>query len=142
MLAMRGPSSRAKGGIARAAKLSAETRKDIARRAARVRWARWASKPMQDDALSMLRAIGLDPAVDASVRVRALAGAAELELKRRIANNANRQKSGENWTEARAPMGGARAGRLLPIAALLGSKARRRVADFTEYPASGGITPG
>jgi hypothetical protein len=80
------PSGRAKGGIARAAKLSAEARRDIARRAARVRWARWAPKPMQDDALSILRAIGRDPAVDASVRVRALKGAAELELKRRIAS--------------------------------------------------------
>ena len=86
------PSGRAKGGIARAAKLSPETRRNIARRAARVRWARRAPKPMQDDALSMLRTIGRDPAVDASVRVRALAGAGELEHKRRIAS---KRKSGK-----------------------------------------------
>jgi hypothetical protein len=47
---------------------------------------------MQDDALSMLRTIGRDPAVDASVRVRALVGAANVELRRRIAT---KRKSGK-----------------------------------------------
>ena len=74
------PSGKAKGGIARAAKLSAETRINIARRAAMVRWARRA--PKKDDLIFELKEIGLDPAVDASVRVRALARAGELELKR------------------------------------------------------------
>ena len=80
------PSGRAKGGIARAAKLSPEARRDIARRAARVRWKRRAPKSMQDDALSQLKAIGFNPAVDASVRVRALTRVAEFELKRWIAS--------------------------------------------------------
>jgi hypothetical protein len=47
---------------------------------------------MQDDVLSILKAMGRDPAVDANVRVRALVGAAELELKRRIAG---KRKSGK-----------------------------------------------
>jgi hypothetical protein len=84
MLAMGEPSGRTKGGIARAAKLSAETRRNIARRAAMVRWARRA--PKKDDVIFKLKEIGLDPAVDASVRVRALVRAGELELKRRIAS--------------------------------------------------------
>jgi hypothetical protein len=71
------PSGRAKGGIARAAKLSVETRRNMARRAAMVRWERRAPKRVQDDVISALIALGLDPAVDASVRVRALAGAGE-----------------------------------------------------------------
>ena len=50
MLAMGEPSGKAKGGIARAAKLSAETRRNIARRAAMVRWARRA--PKKDDDLT------------------------------------------------------------------------------------------
>jgi hypothetical protein len=86
MLAMGEPSGRAKGGIARAAKLSAETRRDIARRAAMARGARRAPKSMRDDALSMLKAIGFNPAVNDSVRVRALTRVAEFELKRWIAS--------------------------------------------------------
>jgi hypothetical protein len=92
MLAMGEPRGRAKGGIARAAKLSPETRRDIARRAARVRGERRAPKSMQDDALSMLKALGFNPAVDDSVRVRALTRVAELELKRWIAS---KRKSGK-----------------------------------------------
>ena len=83
------PSGKAKGGIARAAKLSAE-RRNIARRAAMVRWASRA--PKKDDVIFKVKEIGLDPAVDASVRVRALARAGELELKRRLAS---RRKSGK-----------------------------------------------
>jgi hypothetical protein len=90
MLAMSEPSGKAKGGIARAAKLSAETRRNIARRAAMVRWARGA--PKKDDVIFTLKEIGLDPAVDANVRVQALARAGELEIKRRIAN---RRRSGK-----------------------------------------------
>jgi hypothetical protein len=90
MLAMGEPSGKAKGGIARAAKLSAETRRNIARRAAMVRWARGA--PKKDDLIFRLKEIGLDQTVDASVRVRALARAVELELKRRVAG---RRKSGK-----------------------------------------------
>jgi hypothetical protein len=47
---------------------------------------------MQDDALSQLKAIGFNPAVDASVRVRVLTRVAEFELKRRIAS---KRKSGK-----------------------------------------------
>jgi hypothetical protein len=57
-----------------------------------IRWERRAPKRVQDDVISGLKAIGLDPAVDASVRVRALAGAGELEHKRRIAS---KRKSGK-----------------------------------------------
>ena len=78
------PRGKAKGGIARAAKLSTEARINIARRPVMVRWARRA--PKKDDVIFTLKKIGLDPAVDASVRVLALARAGELELKRRIAN--------------------------------------------------------
>ena len=84
------PSGKAKDGIARAAKLSAEARRSIARRTAMARWRRRA--PKKDDLIFELKEIGLDPAVDASVRVRALARAVELELKRRVAG---RRKSGK-----------------------------------------------
>ena len=51
------PSGKAKGGIARAAKLSAERRRNIARRAAMVRWTRAA--PNKDDVFFKLKEIGL-----------------------------------------------------------------------------------
>ena len=78
------PSGKAKGGFARAAKLSAETRRNIARRAATVRWVRKA--PKKDDVIFMLIEIGRDPTVDAGVRVRALARACDLVFKLRIAS--------------------------------------------------------
>ena len=90
------PSGKAKGGLARAAKLSAETRENKARRAATVRWARRGSK--KDDVIFMLREIGLDPAVDPSVRVRALVRAGELAFKRWIASRRkSRKKTKARW---------------------------------------------
>jgi hypothetical protein len=57
---------------------------------------------MQDDALSQLKAIGFNPAVDDSVRVRALTRVAELELKRWIAGKRKSGKIPRTWMKARS----------------------------------------